>query len=47
LYSDCLTNKTLEGFGDFKIGKQIIGTAKHADEVAILAKEERGVTGNV
>ena len=26
LYSECLTKKALEGFGDFKIGGQIINT---------------------
>ena len=28
LYSECLTNEALEGFGDFKIGGQIIHTVK-------------------
>jgi hypothetical protein len=31
----------LEGFGDFKIGGQIIHTAKYADELVLLAKEEK------
>ena len=28
LYSECLTKVPLEGFGDFKIGGQIIGNVK-------------------
>jgi hypothetical protein len=28
LYSECLTKEALEGFGDFKIGGQIIHTVK-------------------
>jgi len=31
----------LEGFGDFKIGGQIIHTVKYADDLALLAKEEK------
>jgi hypothetical protein len=40
LYSECLTKEALEGFGDFKIGGQIINTAKYSDDFALLAKEE-------
>jgi len=40
LYSECLTKETLEGFGDFKIGGQIIHTVKYADDLVLLAKEE-------
>jgi len=40
LYSECLTKKALEGFGDFKIGGQIIHTVKYAYELVLLAKEE-------
>jgi len=39
LYSECLTKKALEGFGDFKIGGQIIHTVKYADDLVLLAKE--------
>ena len=39
LYSECLTKEALEGFGDFKIGGQIIHTVKHADDRVLLAKE--------
>jgi hypothetical protein len=41
LYSICLTKETLEGFGDFEIGGQIIHTVKYADELVLLAEEER------
>jgi len=41
LYSECLTKDTLEGFGDFKIGGQIIHTVKYAYYLVLLAKEER------
>jgi len=30
----------LDGFGDFKIRRQIIHTVKYADEFVLLAKEE-------
>jgi len=39
LYSECLTKEALEGFGDFKIGGQIIHTVKYADDLLLLAKE--------
>jgi len=32
-YSKCLTKEALEGFGDFKIGGQIIYTEKYADDL--------------
>ena len=41
LYSQCLTKEALEGFGDFKIGGQIIHTLKYADDLVLLAKEEK------
>jgi hypothetical protein len=41
LYSECLTKDALEGFGDFKIGWQIIQTVKYADALVLLAKEEK------
>jgi len=31
----------LEGLGDYKIGGQIIHTVKYADELVVLAKEEK------
>ena len=41
LYSDCLTKEALEGFGDFKTCRQIIHTIKYADDLVLLAKEEK------
>jgi len=41
LYSKCLTKEALEGFGDLKIGGQIIHTVKHTDDLVLLAKEEK------
>jgi hypothetical protein len=41
LYSEYLTNEALEGLGDFKIGGQIIHTVKYADDLVLLAKEEK------
>jgi hypothetical protein len=41
LYGICLTNEALEGFRDFKIGGQIIHTVKYADDLVLLAKEEK------
>jgi hypothetical protein len=40
LYSECLTKEALEGFGDFKIGEQIMHTVKYADELVLLAREK-------
>jgi len=41
VYSEYLTKVALERFGDFKIGGQIIHAVKHADELVLLAKEEK------
>jgi hypothetical protein len=41
LYSECSTKEALEGSGDFKIGGQIIHTVKYADDLVLLAKEEK------
>jgi len=41
LYSKCLTKEALEGFGDFKIGGQIIHTVQYADDVVLLTKEKK------
>ena len=41
LYSECLTKEALEGFGDFEVGGQIINTLKYADDLVLLAKEEK------
>jgi len=39
-YSKSLTKEAPEGFGDFKIGGQIIHTVKYADDLVLLSKEE-------
>jgi hypothetical protein len=41
LYSEYLTKEALEGLGDYKIGWQIIHTVKYADDLVVLAKEEK------
>jgi len=41
LYSECLNKEALEGFGYFKIGGKIIHTVKDADDLVLLAKEEK------
>jgi len=41
LYSKRLTKEALEGLGDFKIGGQITHTVKYADDLVLLAKEEK------
>ena len=39
LHSEYITNKALEGFGDFNIG-QVICTMKYADDLVLLGYEE-------
>jgi hypothetical protein len=41
LSSEYLTKEALEGLGDLKIGRQIIHTVKYADDLVLLAKEEK------
>ena len=41
LYSEYLTKEALEGLGGFRIGGQIIHTVKYADDLVLLAKEEK------
>ena len=41
LYSEYLTKEALEGLGDLKIGGKIIHTVKYADDLVLLAKEEK------
>jgi hypothetical protein len=45
VYSECLTKEALEVLGDFKIGGQIIYTVKYADDLVLLAKEEKMLQG--
>jgi len=40
LYSKDLTNETLQGFGNYKVGGKVIGTEKYAVDLVLLAKEE-------
>jgi len=47
LYSECLTKEALEGLGDFKIGGQIIHTVKYADNLVLMAKEEKVLQGMI
>jgi hypothetical protein len=47
VYSEYPTQEALKGFGDFKIGGQVICNVKYADDLVLLAKEEvvlKGVT---
>jgi len=41
VHSECLTKEALEGLGDFRIGGQIIHTVKYADDLVLLAREEK------
>jgi hypothetical protein len=47
LYSEYLTKEALEGIGDFKIGGQVICTVKYADDLVLLAREEKVLQGMV
>jgi hypothetical protein len=47
VYSEYLTKEALEGFGDFKIGGQVIRTVKYADYLVLLAREENVLQGMV
>jgi hypothetical protein len=46
LYSEYLTKEALEGFGGFKIG-QVISTVKYADDLVLLAREEKVLQGMI
>jgi hypothetical protein len=45
LYSKCLTKEGLEGFEDYKIRGQVIGTAKYADDLVLLVEKEPVLRG--
>jgi hypothetical protein len=47
LYSEYVTKEDLEGFGDFKIGGQVIRTVKYADYLVLLAREETVLQGMI
>jgi hypothetical protein len=40
-----LQNETLEEFGNFKIGGQVVHRVKYADDLGLLATEEMGLQG--
>jgi len=41
LCNECLAKEALQGFGDFKIGGQIIHIVKYAADLVLLPKEEK------
>ena len=41
LYSECLTKEAVDGLGDFSIGGKIIQSVKYADDLVLIAKEEK------
>jgi hypothetical protein len=47
LYDKYLTSEAPEGFGEFKIRGQVIGTAKYADDLVLLVEEEPVLQGMV
>ena len=47
LYSKCLTKEALDKVGDFNIGGQIIQTVKYADDLVLIAKEEKVLQGMI
>jgi hypothetical protein len=46
LYSEYLTKEAIEGFGDFKIGGQVIRTEKYADDLVLLLEGRKRATGH-
>jgi hypothetical protein len=47
LYSEYFTKEALEGFGDFKIGGQVIRTVKYADDLVLLDRKETVLRGMI
>jgi hypothetical protein len=45
LHNKYLTKEAHEGFGDFKIGRHVICSIKHADDLVLLAKEQMVLQG--
>jgi hypothetical protein len=45
LHSEYLTKEAHKGFGDFKIGGQVICNVKHANNLVLLVKEEMVLQG--
>ena len=46
-YSECLTKEAVDGLGDFNIGGKIIQTVKYADDLVLMAKEEKVLQGMI
>jgi hypothetical protein len=46
-YSEYLTKEALEGFGDFKIGGQVIRSVKYVDDLVLLARKEKVLQGMI
>jgi hypothetical protein len=47
LYSEYLTKEALEGSGDFEIEGQVICTVKYADDLMLLAREDKVLQGMI
>jgi len=47
LYSEYLNKEALDGLGDFTIGRQIIQTLKYANDLVLMAKEEKVLQGMI
>jgi hypothetical protein len=47
LFSEYFTDEAHEGFGDFRMGRQVICTVKYTGEPLLLAKEEIVLQGTV
>jgi len=46
-YIECLTKEALDRLGDFNIGGEIIQTVKYADDLVLMAKEEKVLQGMI
>jgi hypothetical protein len=38
LYNEYISKEALEGFGDFKLGRQVMNTVKYGDDPVLVAK---------
>jgi hypothetical protein len=47
IYGQYITKEALEGFGDFRIGGQVIRNAKYAEKLPLIAKEETDLQPNL
>jgi hypothetical protein len=47
LYSEYLTNETVESCGNFKIGRQVTRNAEYVDDLVLLAKETAVLRGMI